>query len=104
MEVALSRTWQWKTLLLWTILSVLLFASWGSIGATREWWDAFDLWVFQVTNGTDPSQPMAVFWALSGDRRFAYLSIIIVLGVHLAHISRADFARFRDGIAFFRVN
>ncbi|MEQ8283350.1 MAG: DUF368 domain-containing protein [Parvibaculum sp.] len=100
MEVALSRTWQWKTLLLWTILSVLLFASWGSIGATREWWDAFDLWVFQVTNGTVPSQPMAVFWALSGDRRFAYLSIIIVLGVHLAHISRADFARFRDGIAF----
>lgn len=100
MEFALSRTWQWKSLLLWTVLSALLFASWWPIEVTRAWWDAFDIWVFHTTNATVTSQPMAVIWALSGDRRFDYLSALIILGIYLAYISRGDFTRFRDGVAF----
>ncbi|MDZ4368833.1 MAG: DUF368 domain-containing protein [Afipia sp.] len=100
MEFALSRTWQWKTLLIWTALSALLFASWWPIAATRELWDAVDLWVFRTSNATVTWEPMAIIWALSGDRRFDYFSALIIFGIYLAYISRGDLARFRDGVAF----
>jgi putative membrane protein len=100
MEFALSKTWHWKTLLLWTALSALLFASWWPIAITREFWDAVDLWVFHVLNATVTWEPMAVFWALSGDRRFDYFSALVIFGIYLAYISRDDLARFRDGVAF----
>ncbi|WP_339831319.1 DUF368 domain-containing protein [uncultured Parvibaculum sp.] len=100
MEFALSRTWQWKTLLIWTGLSALLFASWWPIDITRAFWDAFDLWVFRAANATVAWEPMAIIWALSGDRRFDYFSALIIFGIYLAYISRGDLARFRDGVAF----
>lgn len=101
MEFALSRTLQWKTLLIWTALSALLFASWWPIAATRELWDAVDLWVFRTSNATVTWEPMAVIWALSGDRRFDYFSAIIIFTIYVAYISRgSDLARFRDGVAF----
>lgn len=100
MEFVLSRTWQWKTLLIWTALSALLFASWWPLELTRAYWDAVDLWVFRTANATVTWEPMAILWALSGDRRFDYFSALIIFGIYLAYISRGDLARFRDGVAF----
>jgi putative membrane protein len=98
-EFTLPKGWRWGPLAGWTAAGVLLFASW-IWPITREWWDVFDVWVFQVMNGTvGTSDIWATIWALTGGRRFDVFSGLMILSIYLYYIGSGDFARFRHGLA-----
>lgn len=99
-EFQLSKGWHWLPLIGWTAAGLLLFASW-LLPATREIWDAFDVWVFEVMNGTvAQSDIWATIWALTGGRRFDIFSALMIFVIYLYYIGSGDFARFRHGLAF----
>jgi putative membrane protein len=95
-----DNRWDLRRLVLLGAAAVLLFASW-LYPATRVVWDAVDLAFFRLMNATVAlDDSVALFWALTGDRRFDYFSAMIVLIVYLAIISRGDMERLRQGLAF----
>ena len=99
-EFTLSKDWRWLPLIGWTAAGLLLFASW-LWPVTREAWDAFDVWVFHVMNGTvAQSDIWATIWALTGGRRFDVFSALLIFVIYLYYIGSGDFARFRHGLAF----
>ncbi|MDP2148380.1 MAG: DUF368 domain-containing protein [Parvibaculum sp.] len=92
--------WNVKRLLLWTGAALLLAASW-IWPETRALWDAMDVAIFRLLNATVAmNDVIAAFWALTGDRRFDYVSALIVLVIYMIVISRDDLPRFRHGFAF----
>lgn len=95
-----ARRWDMKRLLLWTGAALLLAGSWFW-PETRVLWDALDVAIFRLLNATvAQNDAVAVIWALTGDRRFDYVSALIVLVIYMIVISREDLARFRHGFAF----
>ncbi|PKP77935.1 MAG: hypothetical protein CVT81_06850 [Alphaproteobacteria bacterium HGW-Alphaproteobacteria-3] len=99
-EFTLPKSWQWKPLAGWTAAGLLLFASW-IWPLTREWWDLFDVRVFQVMNGTaGTSDIWATIWALTGSTRFDIFLMLTTLGIYINYIGSGDLARFRHGLVF----
>ena len=95
-----DNRWEIRQLVLWSVAAVLLFASW-LFPPTRIVWDALDLAFFRLMNATVAlDDSIALFWALTGDRRFDYFSAMIVLILYLAVISRGGMERLRHGIAY----
>lgn len=95
-----DNRWDLRQLALLSGAAVLLFASW-LFPVTRIAWDAVDLAFFRMMNATvalDGS--VALFWALTGDRRFDYFSALIVLVLYLYIISRGGMEQLRHGIAY----
>lgn len=95
-----DNRWDLRQLALWTGAALLLFASW-LFPPTRILWDAVDLAFFRMMNATVAlDSSVALFWALTGDRRFDYFSALIVLILYLYIISRGGMEQLRHGIAY----
>lgn len=95
-----DNRWDLRRLMLLSGAAVLLFASW-LFPVTRIAWDAVDLAFFRMMNATVAlDSSVALFWALTGDRRFDYFSALIVLILYLYIISRGGMERLRHGIAY----
>lgn len=99
-EFKLSKSWRWLPLIGWTAAGLLLFATW-ILPETGGAWEAFDVWVFRVMNGTvAQSEVWATIWALTGGRHFDVFSALLIVVIYLYYVGSGDFALFRHGVAF----
>lgn len=80
--------------------AMALTASWFVPGLDRAW-EALDAWVYYTINGTVAwGTPFPELWALTGDRRFDVVSMLIIFIVFVEYFLRGDEERVRRGIAF----
>ncbi len=94
-----ATVWRLRAMGIWACAAAALLGSW-LMPATRPAWDALDLAFFHLINGTVAwGEAAAIFWAVTGDRRFDYLSAIVVLVAYLLFIADRDRAGYRDGLA-----
>ncbi len=68
MNALFPSRWHWRNLLICNVIAALLLASW-LLPATRQLWDAFDLWLFHFLNAQLATHHVwATMWAIGNMR------------------------------------